>query len=91
METKKKITYWFVEPLDAFTNEAIAKFLAESSDVSTTIALKLKDGRVCSAFQLPNYSLVSKLYASKSKFGFKFRIYRRQGSYGQVVEWKFGK
>ncbi len=91
MKTKKRITYWFVEPLDAFTNEAIAKTLAETSDVSTHIDLKLNNGKRCSVFQLPNYSLVSKLYANKSNFGFRFRVYRRQGSYGQVVEWKFGK
>jgi hypothetical protein len=91
MEKKKKITYWFVEPLDAATNEAIAKFLAETSDVSASIDLKLKNGKSVSAFQLPNYKLVSKLYASKNKFGFKFKVYCRQGKYGQIVEWKFGK
>jgi hypothetical protein len=49
METKKRITYWFVEPLDAFTNEAIARALVESSDISTIIELKLKTGKSCSA------------------------------------------
>lgn len=91
MEKIKKITHWFVEPLDAFTNEAIAKFLADTSDVSTSIDIKLKGDKSCSAFQLPNYKLVSKLYASKNKFGFKFRVYRQQGRYGQVSEWKFGQ
>lgn len=82
METKKKITYWFVEPLDAFTNEAIARFLAETSDVSVSINLKLKNDKAISVFQLPDYRLVSKLYAGKNKFGFKFRVYRQQGKYG---------
>lgn len=87
---KKRKTYWFVEPLNGATNEAIAKELAKTSDVSETINLKVGDGSKHDAFQLPDYHLITLLYSSKTKFGFKFRVYRRQGG-GKLAEWLFGE
>jgi len=86
---KKRKTYWFVEPLNGLTNEAIARELAKTADVSEALCLDVGDGSSHQAFQLPNYRLVGMLYADKNKFNFKFRIYRRQGG-GKLAEWLFG-
>jgi len=87
---KKRKTYWFVEPLNSLTNEAIARELAKTSDISETIGLDVGDDSRHDVFQLPSYHLISLLYAGKVKFGFKFKIYRRQGR-GQAREWLFGE
>lgn len=91
-EVKKKVqTYWYAEPLNPVTNESIARELAKSADVSEAINLDVGDGAQHSVYQLPSYQLVSMLYAGKRQFSFKFKIYRRQGKYGKVAEWKFGE
>ena len=90
-ELKKVKTYWYAEPLNPATNESIARELAKNSDVAEAINLDVGDGAPRSAYQLPDYRVVALLYASKKSFGFKFKIYRRQGTRGKIAEWKFGE
>jgi hypothetical protein len=86
---KKRMTYWFVEPLDSFTNEQMAKFLASTNDLVESLKVKLADGTTRSVFQLPDYQSVSKFNSARDQFGFKYKIYRRQGLNGQLVLWPF--
>jgi hypothetical protein len=88
---KRPQTYWFAEPLNSLTNESIARELAKDSDVSEMLDLNIGDNRKRKVFQLPSYNLVSLLRAGRLQFGFKFNIYRRQGLYGKVSTWVFGK
>ncbi len=90
-EKKKVKTYWYVEPLNPATNNSVAAELAKTSDISEVVNLDIGDGVPRSAYLLPAYKMVTTLYASRGQFDFKFRIYRRQGLHGQVIEWTFGE
>lgn len=89
---KRKVkTYWYVEPLNPATNNSVAAELAKTSDISEVVNLDIGDGVPRSAYLLPAYKMVSTLYASRGQFDFKFRIYRRQGLHGKIIEWIFGE
>ncbi|MCF7860248.1 hypothetical protein K9M09_01355 [Patescibacteria group bacterium] len=85
----EKTTNWFVEPLDSFTNEVIAKELARTSDIVESVQLKINEGSLHSVFQVPAYSFIAKLKAGTTKFNLKFRVYCRIGKNAQVRLWRF--
>lgn len=91
MKKKKVMTNWFVEPLDAFTNEVISKELAKTSDVVESVELKVSDGTVHSMFQVPSYRIVSQLNAGKKTFSLKYHVYSRVGKNAQIRIWNFNK
>jgi len=85
----KKMTNWFIEPLNAFTNEVIAKELAKTSDVVESVQLQINDGSVHSVFQVPAYSFIAKFKAGVKQFNLKFRVYCQSGKNAQTRLWKF--
>lgn len=87
--SKKVETEWFVEPLDANTNEIIAKFLANLNQVDENHALTDSSGAERSVFQVSNYALVARLYKDRFKFSLKFKVYTRQGRYSLLRPWFF--
>ncbi len=87
---KKKVeTQWFVEPLDANTNEVIVKFLINLGQVYENYALRDEKGIPRTVLQLEKYSYVSRLYSDKFKFSLKFKIYTRRGNRSPLRPWLF--
>lgn len=87
---KKKVeTEWFVEPLDANTNEIIVRSLASLNQVYENYALSDEEGIERSVFQLDKYSFVSRLYADRRKFSLKFKVYTRRGKHSPLSPWLF--
>ncbi|MBN2885061.1 hypothetical protein JXE04_04030 [Patescibacteria group bacterium] len=82
-------TNWFIEPLNAFTNEVIAKELAKTADVTENVQLKISDGSFHSVFQVPAYSTIAKFKAGSAKFNLKFKVYCSSSKNAQVRLWKF--
>lgn len=86
---KKKI-YWFVEPLDANTNEIIFKnfYPLEIEDEITN--LKDKDDVYRAVFQVKKYAVITRLYRDQEKFSLSFKVYFREGKNGKLRPWRFG-
>lgn len=87
--SKKVETQWFVEPLDANTNEVIVRFLINQCEVYENYSLRDNKGVARTVLQLEKYSYVSRLYNDKFKFSLKFKIYTRQGSHSSLRPWLF--
>ncbi|MGE5425581.1 MAG: hypothetical protein ACM3PZ_00660 [Bacillota bacterium] len=86
-----KSTIWYVQPLDAVTNEVIAKHLALTSDVSETISIEVDGKKIHDLYLLPGYSVLNRLYQFKASMGLKFKAYRQVGPKGRAKLWKFGE
>lgn len=91
MEKKRK-TYWFVEPLDAWTNSVIYSEMSMSSGLENTNYTFLVDRNgwieEANVWEAP-HSFISKLYRSKKEMMLNFRVYNRIGSHGPARLWKF--
>lgn len=83
-------TYWYLEPIDAHTNEVIAKRLSAVNQVDENFALTDSEGREISAFQIEKYSFIQEMYDNRQKFALRFKVYSRQGKNGQLKIWEFG-
>lgn len=89
MKKKKRHITWYVEPLDADTNQALASLLADTNGLAECSAIELRDGKKSPAYLLDSYQPITRLKASKDKFGFKYRVYCQEGPYAPVNEWQF--
>ncbi|MDD2680488.1 MAG: hypothetical protein PHE20_00085 [Patescibacteria group bacterium] len=90
MKKKTVTTNWFVEPLNPFTNEVIAKELAKTADIVESVKLKINDGSVHAMYQVPSYHIISQLDAGKKQFSLKYKVYSRTGINAQIRIWNFG-
>ncbi len=90
-KTKQKKISWFVEPLDADTNEIIAKPLVARGDLVEHVDLLDDQGEQHSVFEVPAYSFITQLYKDKHKFKLDFRVFYRQSKYGSLKIWLFGE
>jgi hypothetical protein len=86
---KKKATYrWFVEPLDAFTNDVLSAavpklgFANETAQITGPNKTKRQAWEVDSRF-------IARAQTSKKSFPLNFRVFVRRGNDGLVREWKF--
>jgi len=79
---------WFVEPLDDFTNESIARALAEVSSIDTLVNI-IDDKSVGHNLYRVEHKFITQL--RKSQHAFNFRVYNRQGENGALRLWKFNK
>ena len=77
----EKTVAWFIEPLNAQTNEIIARRLAELSEISdSTSQITLDDkGIERSVYQVKNHKRLAEFYKSKTQFQLKFNVYTRIG------------
>ncbi len=88
----KAKTYWFVEPLDVWTNSVIY------SEVSTNLGLEEtqydflvdRDGLIdeVNVWEVP-HSVITKLYHNKRAMNLYFRVYARKGQNALPKLWKF--
>ncbi len=84
-------TYWYVEPIDAHTNEVIAKRLLAVNQFNENFALIDSEGREISVFQIEKYAFVQELYDNRSKFSLRFKVYSKKGRNGQLRLWELGE
>lgn len=89
MKKKKRHITWYVEPLDADTNQALASFLASINGITECSEVELKDGTKRSVYLLDSHQPITRLNASKDKFGLKYRVYCQEGPYAPINEWQF--
>ena len=89
--TGKIITYWYVEPTDAHTNEVIAKRLLAVNQLDENFALVDSEGKEISVFQIEKYAFIQELYDNRQKFALRFKVYSRQGKNGKLKLWEFGE
>lgn len=91
MRTKmtRNHTNWYVRPLDANTNEALAKLLASTNGLAECSEIKLTNGEVCPAFQLNSYQPITTLKGARDKFGYRYEVYCQKGPYAPIHKWIF--
>lgn len=79
---------WYIEPIGAFTNETIARRLAELNEIAdSSNQLQLDNlGQEHSVYQLSSHKRVLEFYKSKSQFQLKFKIYTKTGPSAPIRE-----
>lgn len=87
---KEQMTYWFVEPGDAHTNEVIAKSLLALSQLDENVSLEDVDGTEHSVYQVEEYFFITRLYRDRVKLNLRFNVFYRAGKNGKLRPWKLG-
>jgi len=84
-------TQWFVEPLDYFTNKAIAEALAREGlvDESEQVGVKDSGGKVHNLWRVPGGKIQFLRRAKKNEPRFLFRFWCRSGQDGTIVPASF--
>ena len=81
---------WYVEPLDAHTNEVLAKNQEFLSEEPVLHDVRCGDGKTHRLYVCKNYSNVNELRNSRMELRLKFTVWHQQGQ-GQIREWIFPK
>lgn len=89
MKTARNETNWYVQPLNAETNQALAQLLASTNELVECAEIVLADGKACAAFQLNSYEPITKLRGGRTKFGYKYQVYYQRGAHGKIKKWIF--
>lgn len=89
-ERKEPMTYWFVEPNNAHTNEVIAKSLLALSQLDENVSLEDVDGKYHSVYQVEEYFFITRLYRDRVKLVLDFKVFSRAGQNGKLRLWKLG-
>ena len=84
---------WFVRPLDADSNKAIANFLLSHNALEENIMLSMPsyDDQPIDVFRLRSYADVALIIKSSASLGLKFKIYNRTSPKGILRECDFGQ
>lgn len=81
---------WFIEPLDAKTNEILAKSQPYISGDQTLDGVWFGDGKQHHVWVCTDYAFVAKLEKSKVDLLAVFLVWHQEGN-GRVREWIFPK
>lgn len=81
---KERKFFWFIEPLDSYTNEVISRELPEENFMRE---IKISDGSFKNLWTCSS-SLLSNFNRSKVANNLKFRIYSKEGE-GKIRECTF--
>ncbi len=85
MSTKKKITQWFVEPRDDWSNELISRLIGFSQVEAESIGLGISDGSGQSRnIWQCTWSQIDFLNRSQYRLQIKFRVHKRNGNTGPI-------
>lgn len=85
-EKRKRNYTWYVQPLDAFTNQAIVNdFLQDAEEFQTRVCCE--DGIYRDFYQL-HYDILSRIIQSRVSLGLKFNVYVQEGR-GQIRNAEF--
>ncbi|NCD00832.1 hypothetical protein EOL94_01970 [bacterium] len=77
-------TYWFIEPLDDFTNISLARFLVNHYMIDLN-DLEI-NGKSVLTYRV-DHSVITKLKHSNSSF--KYNVYKRRGENGKLTLFSF--
>jgi len=85
---------WYLEPLDGFTNDVIARSLIEKigdCDADRSVEVVDEDGARHSVWEV-DYPFVAKMQQSKRSFGqpLRFNVFNKRGQ-GPLRPWRFGQ
>lgn len=80
----KIITTWFIEPINEIANYALSKLVSEENCCEGVLCA---DGQRRDLWKCDHYT-VKRIEFSKE---FRFRVFVKQGKFGQVRLWRFGK
>lgn len=72
---------WFIEPNDSYTNEIIARRLAEVNEIadSTNTVIADDKGIEHSVYQVKDHKRILEFCKSKNQFQLKFKVFTRTG------------
>jgi hypothetical protein len=88
MGEKKKITLWYLKPLNPFTNNVISQHLARTCSVEEEDDLIDNEGNRHDVYRV-EHSVISKVKnAKKSCSNIRFDVFYRNGNNGQLRKWK---
>lgn len=88
MERKHESHKWFIEPLDAKTNEILAKnqeFLSEEQIID---GIHCADGKPHKLWGCQRFDFIAKMFKSKAQLATVFRVWHQEGN-GQIRLWVF--
>lgn len=88
MTDKMVFHSWFVEPLDAYTNEVLAKNQEFLSEEAVFHDVNCEDGKTHRLWGCKGYSFVNNLRNSRRALRLRFKVWHQQG-HGQIREWVF--
>jgi hypothetical protein len=90
MSSRKRATYWYLHPLNADTNEYVARSL-NCDDALVGALVTMKDGTEShrDLWRCPEYSFVARMQRDRITQNYiDFRVFKQEGG-GKIREWKF--
>lgn len=84
---KKAVTTWYVEARDSETNRVISQNLGQKAETSCQEDVEVSGGETKNLWEV-SYGFIIQL---ENLPRVKFVVYRKQGKYGSVSRWTFGK
>lgn len=88
MNGKQGCHRWFIEPLNALTNEILAKNQEFLSEEQVFDGVKCEDGKFHKLWGCRDYRFVSDFLKNRRFFGSVFKIWHQEGN-GQIRVWVF--
>jgi len=88
---RKKRVEWFVESLNAHTNEIIVKNFFPLDEVSDVMRLNDNQGVLRVVYQVSKYAVITRLNRDRQNFSLRYNVYYRESKYGKLKYWKFNK
>ena len=88
MSTERIPHKWYIEPLNAFTNEVLAKNQEFLSDEHLFNGVQCIDGKQHKMWGCQDYGFVNTFLRSRVSLGCVFKIWH-QGGNGQIRQWEF--
>lgn len=86
---KKRQTTWYVEPVGAYTNSAIAATPDINEYLDGCEYVSCADGNRHSMWRCRSYEALNKILKSAKSVGLEFEVWNQAGN-GQVRKWEFG-
>jgi hypothetical protein len=83
---KKNEYFWYVEPLDSYTNQAISRLVSDEN-----FQERVPNGGAVleNVWRCPR-KIVTNFEKSRRQLGLKFHVYVQRGG-GKIRQWIFGK
>ena len=88
MKRKRGIQKWYIEPLDARTNEILARNQEFLSDEEIFAGVRCADGKPHCLWGCRDYAFVARLMRSRVSLMAVFLTWHQEGS-GQIRQWIF--
>jgi len=79
----KAVCYWYVEPLNAHTNEVIGKNLDPNENCEDLLC---SDGKRRDLWRC-HYQFVARIQKSKASMRLDFQVFNQEGRHGQIRTW----